>query len=209
VIRPLVAYFLARPGLPPPSGLAHDYVLGRDGLYVVAGNAYLDVRVPVARCLVRGLAPVHAACTLRHGRLPVALWDEVVRIARASALVGHETLLAVVHEPGCGYRLLRPPQVTGAARVVYRPSRGTVLEIHSHHRLPAFFSRTDDADEQGLRLYGVLGRLDSARPEVALRVGAYSHYLPLPWEAVFEGERGGGFHDVQFDSEEEGDELRV
>jgi PRTRC genetic system protein A len=191
VIRPLVDYLVARTDLPPRSGLAYDFVLARDGLYVVAENAHLAVRVPVARCLVRGLAPVHAACTLRHGRLPAAFWDEVVRVARARALVGHETLLAVVHEPPRGCRLLRPPQVAGAARVIYRPTPGTVLEVHSHHRLPDFFSRTDDADEQGLRLHGVLGRLDAACPEVALRVGAYGYYLPLPWEAVFVGERGG------------------
>jgi PRTRC genetic system protein A len=209
VTRPLVDYLLAQPELPPRSGLAYDYVLGRDGLFVVAANTYLDVRIPVACCLVRGLAPVHAACTLRQGRLPAALWDELVRVARASAIVGRETLVAVVHEPRCGYRLVRPPQVTTAARVVYRPSPGTVLEIHSHHRMPAYFSRTDDADEQGLRLYGVLGRLDTARPEVALRVGAYGHYLPLPWEAVFAGERGAGFRDVQFDRAEDGDELRA
>lgn len=207
MIRPLVDYLLARTGLPPRSGLAYDYVLARDGLYVVAGNAHLAVRVPVARCLVRGLAPVHAACTLRHGRLPAALWDEVVRVARLSATIGHETLLAVVHEPPCGYRLLRPPQVAGATRVVYRPSAGTVLEIHSHHCMPAYFSRTDDADEQGLRLYGVLGRLDGARPEVALRVGAYGHYLPLPWEAVFAGERG-RVRDVHCDGPEESDDVR-
>jgi PRTRC genetic system protein A len=209
VIRPLVDYLVARTSLPPRSGLAYDFVLARDGLYVVAGNAHLDVRVPVARCLVRGLVPLHAACTLRHGRLSAAFWDEALRIARVSAIVGHEMLLAVVHEPGCGYRMVRPPQVSGAARVVYRPTVGTVLELHSHHRLPAFFSRTDDADEQGLRLYGVLGRLDTARPEVALRVGAYGHYLPLPWEAVFEGERGGGIRDVQFEQSEESDDLPV
>lgn len=60
-------------------------------------------------------------------------------------------------------------------------------------------SRTDDADEQGLRLYGVVGHLDAERPEVALRIGAYGHFLPVPWEMVFQGERD-PFRDVQFDA---------
>ena len=36
------------------------------------------------------------------------------------------------------------------------------------------------------------------RPEVALRVGFNGHWLPLPWEAVFAGDRG-AFRDAQFD----------
>jgi len=48
----------------------------------------------------------------------------------------------------------------------------------------------DDGDEQRLCLYSVIGRLDDETPEVALRVGAYGYYLPLPWESVFTGEKG-------------------
>ena len=200
---PLVGYLVARTGLPPRSGLAYDYVLGGDGLFVAAANEHLEVRVPVASCAVRGLPPVHAACVLRHGRVPVALWHSLVADARTWALAGHEAMLAVVYEPPFGYRLLRPPQIVGATRVFYRPTAATVLEVHSHHRMAAYFSRTDNADEQGLRLYAVVGRLDAERAEVTLRVGAYGYYLPLPWEAVFEGDRGGAFRDVQFDPEPE------
>ena len=206
---PLVDYLVARRGVPRRSGLAYDYVLSGDGVYVAAEHAHLDARVPVARCLVRGLPPVHSACTLKHGRIPAALWHDLVRTARIWAAAGHETLLAVVHEPPWGYRVLRPPQVVGSERVIYRPTPATVLELHSHHRYPAYFSPVDDADEQALRLYGVLGRLDRERHEVALRVGAYGYFLPLPWEAVFEGERGDA-RDAQFDppdEEEDPDDL--
>jgi PRTRC genetic system protein A len=208
VSPPLVDYLVARRGLPPRSGLAYDYVLGGDGLFVVAANEHLDVRVPVAPCAVRGLPPLHAACTLKHGRVPAAIWRSLVADARTWALAGHEAMLAVLHEPPFGYRLLRPPQIVGATRVVYRPTAATMLELHSHHRMPAFFSRTDDADEQALRLYAVVGRLDAERPEVAVRVGAYGYFLPLPWEDVFEDGRD-GFRDVQFDPavEEDGDGL--
>lgn len=205
---PLVDYLVARHGVPPPSGRAYDYVLAGDGVYLAAQSEHLDVRVPVARCLVRGLPPVHSRCALKHGSIPVSIWHDLVRTARIWAMAGHETLLAVLHEPPWGYRVLRPPQVVGSERVIYRPTPATVLELHSHHRFPAYFSGVDDADEQALCLYGVIGRLDGERPEVALRVGAYGYFLPLPWEAVFEGERG-AFRDVQFDApdEEEHDDL--
>jgi hypothetical protein len=100
---------------------------------------------------------------------------------------GREVLLAVVFDQGIGYRLTVPPQIAGPERVVYRPPTSAVLEVHSHGPHPAVFSSTDNRDEQGLRLYGVVGRLGTDRPEVALRAGAYGHFLPVPWETVFDG----------------------
>ncbi len=52
----------------------------------------------------------------------------------------------------------------------------------------ARFSATDSADEQRLRLYGVIGRLDQSIPQVALRAGAYGYFRPVPWDAVFDGD---------------------
>jgi PRTRC genetic system protein A len=205
VNRPLVDYLIARSGDPPRSGLAYDYVISGDGVHLAAESDHLDLRVPVARCLVRGLPPAPDACTLKHGPIPAAIWHDLVQTARNWAAAGHETLLAVVHEPPWGYRVRRPPQVVGRERVIYRPTPATVLELHSHHGYPAYFSRVDDADEQGLGLYGVVGRLGTDRPEVALRAGAYGHYLPLPWEAVFAGDRG-GVRDAQFDPSDEEDD---
>lgn len=215
--RPLVGHLVARDGLPERRGLAYDYVVAGDGVFLATENELLSVRVPVARCAVRGLGPVYPACTLLHGRLSVRLWHDMLRLARRVAVLGREVLFTVVHDPAAGpadeaneagvavgYRLDVPDQVAGAARVAYRPpGPGTrvALELHSHHTLPARFSRTDDADEQRLCLYGVIGRLDRPCPEVALRVGAYGHYLPLPWESVFDGtaDERAGVHDAHFD----------
>ena len=195
---PLVDYLIAREGLPDRQGRAYDYVLAGDGLYLVAENRYLDVRVPVASVPVRGLPPIYPCCILRSGRLSRELWDGIVAAARLWSLYGREVLLAVTFEMTSGYRLLLPEQVVGPENVFYRPPSHVVLQIHSHRNYPARFSPTDDADEQGLCLYGVLGRLDSDRSEVTLRVGAYGYFLPVPWDSVFTGDRG-AFCDVNFD----------
>ena len=79
---PLVDYLVARDGLPPQSGLAYDYVLASNGLYLAAENDLLAVRAPIARCTVRGLLPMCSACVLKHGRLPALLWERIVAIAR-------------------------------------------------------------------------------------------------------------------------------
>ena len=72
--------------------------------------------------------------------------------------------------------------------VKYKPQPGWLLEMHSHRDVSAHFSATDCADEQGLRLYGVVGRLDEPRPQVNLRAGAYGYFLPVPWTSVFDGD---------------------
>jgi hypothetical protein len=60
--------------------------------------------------------------------------------------------------------------------------------------MSAFFSQTDDADEQAAKLYAVIGKLDTA-PEIRLRVGVYGYWMALPITAVFTG--NGPFKDLQ------------
>ena len=198
----LVDYLVARDSLPPRRGLAYDYVLAGDGLYLVTENHLLSVRVPVARCTVRGLAPLYPACVLKQGRLPALLWEKFIALAYACAHYEREVLCAVTYGENGGYHLVVPCQIVGRDNVYYRPLDDAVLEIHSHHRYRAYFSPTDDADEQRLCLYGVVGHLESSQPEVVLRVGAYGYSLPVSWESVFDGGRD-RFHDVSFDEPEE------
>jgi PRTRC genetic system protein A len=206
----MVEYLIARDRLPARSGLAYDYILAGDGLYLATENHYMEARVPVASARVRGLPPIYQSFALRAGRIPQALWDATVFLAGFWSARGREVLLTVALDVDGRYGLRVPSQIVGSERVIYRPSTGEVLQIHSHHRYAARFSPTDDADEGRLCLYGVLGRLDAERPEVALRVGAYGHFLPVQWEAVFEGDRG-VFRDVNVEPHEpqmeEADEL--
>ena len=201
---PLVDYLVARDGPPPLNGYAYDYVLAGDGVYVQAENACLLARVPLARCHVRGLAPLEPVCVLKHGRLPLDLWQHIVAVAQTWAVFGQEVLLTVRHDARLGYHLVVPRQTTGTTEITYRPAPNVVLEIHSHHAYPARFSAVDDADEQRLALYGVLGRLDTARPQVALRLGVYGYFMPVPWDRIFDGDLG-GFEDAFYTAESEDD----
>src|SRR5688500_15087343 len=88
----------------PPRPLV-DYLVAGDGVYLAAENELLSVRVPVARAKLRGLPPVYAECSLKHGRLPLQLWEQLLLVARALGAAGHEVLLAVEHDPEAGYRL--------------------------------------------------------------------------------------------------------
>lgn len=79
-----------------------------------------------------------------------------------------------------------------------------ICDLHSHGNMRAFFSQTDNADEQGARLYAVIGRLDS-EPEMRLRVGVYGHWLALPLTAVFTN--NGPFKDLHQENEDDKQRL--
>ncbi len=60
---------------------------------------------------------------------------------------------------------------TGTYILEYQPLKGMTLEFHPHGRMLAFFSKTDDRDDQGFRVYGVMRKLDEKVPTVAHIVG--------------------------------------
>ena len=59
-------------------------------------------------------------------------------------------------------------------------------DIHSHNTMAAVFSKTDDADEQGNRLYIVVGRLDQFYPEITVRICNVGTFWPVAPESVME-----------------------
>ena len=171
-------------GLAGIQGIGYDYVLGSGGVYVQSESAHLTARVLVAPCTVRGLAPVAEKVTLPHGRIPSHLLKAGLRWFRDAP---HTERFFAVRWDGHAYRPVVPPQAGTGSSLIYRPPSGVVAEFHSHGRLPAFFSATDDRDEQGFRIYGVAGRLVDTRPDLRLRVGVYGHFAPLDWSQVFDG----------------------
>ena len=180
-----VGYLVNLPGgLAGVQGIGFDYALGAGGVYVQSESAHLTARVLIAPCEVRGLVPVTEKVALTHGPIPADLFEIGLRWLRDDP--DTERFFAVRWD-GNGYRLVVPPQNGTATSLTYRPPAGVVAEFHSHGSSRAFFSATDDRDEQGFRIYGVVGRLDTHRPELGLRVGVYGHFAPVGWPQVFYG----------------------
>ena len=188
-IRGPVGYLVNHPGgLAGAQGIGFDYVLGSGGLYVQSESAHLTARVLVAPADVRGLAPVAEKVEIAHGPIPAALFE--LRLRWFQDDPDTERFFAIRWD-GRVYRLVVPPQLGTATSLAYAPPAGVVAEFHSHGRSRAFFSATDDRDEQGFRIYGVAGRLDIDRPELSLRVGVYGHFAPVEWSQVFDGPHPG------------------
>ena len=180
-----VGYLVNHPaGLAGVQGIGYDYVLGSGGVYVQSQSAHLVARIPVATGSVRGLAPVAEKMQLSLGPIPARLFELGLRWFQDAP--DTERFFAVRWD-GDAYRPVVPPQAGTETSLAYRPPASVVAEFHSHGRSHAFFSATDDRDEQGFRIYGVVGRLDTPQPELRLRVGVYGHFAPVDWSQVFSG----------------------
>ncbi len=171
-------------GLSGSQGIGYDYVLGAGGLYVQSESANLTARILVAPAQVRGLAPVTEKLAFTHGTIPVHVFE--LGLGWMLAAPGTERFFAIRWDGGA-YRLVVPPQEGTASSLSYQPPSGVIAEFHSHGHHAAFFSATDNEDEQGFRVYGVVGRLDTPTPELTLRVGIYGHFASLHWSQIFDG----------------------
>ncbi len=190
----IVTYHLHRSrSLPPNDALAYQYVLAAAGVYLRAENGFFDVLLPIARCPIRGLAPLKPRFRLKVPRLPGRLLAAVLADARRARRPDGSLNEALYHfrHDGARVRVVKPPQRAGAGSVVGAESGAAdvLLDLHSHGNMRAFWSATDDGDEQGFRAYGVIGRLDT-RPEIRLRLGVYGYWFPLPVTALFDGPDG-------------------
>lgn len=158
-----------------PPGQVYAYVLAGNGVWKLGTSPLLWALVPVVRCRVAGLPPLTVQVRSRV-RVPGSVLGAVLADARRVAADAREAmyLVAVREEQGrWRVRVERPHQEGTASQVRYHYAADgwqVVCDLHSHHGMRAFFSATDDADEGGLRLYGVVGHVLDA-PEVRLRVG--------------------------------------
>jgi PRTRC genetic system protein A len=216
-------YLVACEGPPAPLGLIADVVLDGAGLYLAAATPTLGIRVRLARATVPGLPVVPTGVNLIHGPIEATLWHALVQRARGA--MPSEVLFAIIaREPADGeiliatdghYALVEPqldesgtgswqPQQTSGCSVRATPVHDAIVEVHSHHAMRAYFATTDDRDETGRRVYGILGRLDTPNPEIALRAatGCQPHAVePVAFAQVFAADLG-AFRDVHYTNAE-------
>ena len=180
-----VGYLVNHPGgLAGVQGIGYDYVLGSGGLHVQSQGARLTARIPLrplhgagprSRGREGGADPrPHPGASLRAGAALVSGRPRHRAALRRS--LGRASLPAGGTPTGRHRHETRVPAPCGGGP-----------EFHSHGGSRAFFSATDDRDEQGFRIYVVVGRLDTPLPELSLRVGVYGHFAPVDWPHVFSG----------------------
>ena len=174
--------------LPANDALAYQYILAGNGVFVRADTRFFAALLLIASCAVRGLPPLHPCFHLRVPRMPASLLHTLLTDARRARQPdgGLNEVLYHFHHRGHTVQVCKPRQQASPTRVLAAGNNEPILlcDLHSHGHMPAFFSTADNADEQGIRLYAVIGRLDNA-PEIQLRVGVCGYWQPLPVTAAF------------------------
>lgn len=182
---------------PPVQGGLFDYVFAADGVYVHGKREGLEVNFPVMSGEIRGLLPSWPKFKFDVPKVPLSLIVSMLVESGHYAQQNLETLFhfiwSSVYPWSEGWEKVIPVQERTPASCRPLDAEGpdssyqkAILEIHSHHSMAARFSKDrDDKDETGFRLYGVVGRLDTA-PEIRMRVGVYGFFWEIPASWVME-----------------------
>ncbi|MGI6657882.1 MAG: hypothetical protein ACOX4N_00465 [Dethiobacteraceae bacterium] len=84
-----------------------------------------------------------------------------------------------------------PPQKVSnihfeAERPLKEPHIILVMEIHSHHKMPAKFSSIDNEEQKETILFAVVGSIDKFFPDITVRASCAGKYIPVDPGDVFE-----------------------
>lgn len=133
----------------------------------------------------------HACFQLTAHKIPRQILDKILRIFKKTP--EYEHAVQIFYDASRrSYIIYEPKQyVTGSSvefkrDMLLEQKYVLVMDVHSHGVHPAFFSRVDDDDEKGIRLYMVLGNMNRKVPTYALRVGIAGIFGKLSVEDVFE-----------------------
>ncbi len=161
------------------------YLVGNSGLWLDAWWPWMRVRYLVKPFREWGLS-IHGdpQPELSLPKLDPRLFAEFVRLAKAA--LPNEMGAWVLYKPDTGaQRLVIPPQTNSPDSVHYDrpiPEGGeyAVWDIHSHGLYPAYFSPTDNRDDQyDVKIAMVVGNLDRDEQSMVARLVVREHTLPL------------------------------
>lgn len=192
----LVNYQIAIPGisLPPVTAPLYEYVMSGNGIFIRGARREFQAQFCITPCVIRGLAELECSLDLNAPRVPREMVAEMLRRSRQARdtqgqpceIVFHleldETMEWQCHVPSQKQSPLRSKPSDDSSTSSYAKA---CIELHSHVDMHASFSSLDDQDEQGFRIYAVLGCI-STKPVIRVRVGMYGYRHDIPAKWVFD-----------------------
>lgn len=189
-------YYLRTPELPPfKETHFREYWTASNGVFVRAQRPGLSAIIPVARksIPIDGLFPILPQVTLEYPPMSRTMVDELLNesfAARDEQTCQLKEVLFYLRWVDGAWQWSKPEQEQCLARVTPVQSYevdlpAPIADLHSHNTMEAFFSDTDSADDYGLRLNAVWGKLDTW-PVLLVRVGVYGHFYPLEARRLFD-----------------------
>jgi len=171
----------------------YEYLIAGNGVFLRTERRGIEIVMPVSPpCELVGLVPVTPGIGFPYPRISRPLVEEMLARARAQTRDGmhyDEQLFYLLYHQG-RWEILEPEQVQSVGHVepqekTLAASLGVWCEVHSHHQMAAFFSATDDRDEQWFGLYAELGRI-TTMPEIRLRIVVDGCLWPIPASWVYD-----------------------
>jgi PRTRC genetic system protein A len=192
----LVRHAIATPAQPlPPAQPGITWIWAANGIFKRGVDVERDLLICVQphTVAVPGLAALipYVRYQRYQQRFPALLLSAILTHARRAFSETREHLIEQQYHLVYEQAMLRvrvPLQEASASRVSYQmpdDAGAILLDLHSHHHMAAYFSSTDDRDDQGLSVSAVIGRIDT-RPEICMRLNVYGHHQTLPATVLFE-----------------------
>lgn len=198
----LVGYRIAGPStgaldripLPPIDASLYEYVMAGNGIFIRGARREFQAQFCIVPCAIRGLGDLEPSFSINAPSVPREIAEEMLRRARTARDAKGQGCEIVFHleftEAGV-WQCHVPTQSQAPMRA--RPNDDSptssyaraCIEVHSHVDMHARFSSLDDKDEQGFRVYGVLGCI-STTPVIRVRVGMYGYRHDIPANWVFD-----------------------
>jgi len=173
--------------LPSIPDCLYAYIMAGNGVYLYAKREGLEVLIPISRATIAGLPPLEAFVNMP--RVPAVLMHHILWASKEN--LPNEILFwfNFDHDRQV-WNVDAPVQVchpTSAFPVDKSDPLGikALIDLHSHARMEPFFSTTDNKDEQGFRIFAVIGKVNE-NPEIRVRVGVYGKYWNIPASMIFE-----------------------
>lgn len=173
----------------PPARPGITYLWAANGIFKRGVSEHLDLMVRIGDVpRLAGLANLapHVRYRCEPGPIPVTILDQVLLHAKCMGRCEQQYLITW---QGGRFEVLLPPQQGSAGNVSYTVPTGApvLLDLHSHHEMPAFYSATDDRDDLGLSVSAVIGALHTSRPQIVARANVYGHRQRIPLSAICAG----------------------
>lgn len=165
----------------------HRFLAAKDGLWLEVKRPWLYARKPLATqsAVAMPYGEVTATINILCPRVPKALIQEFE--AKAKAQSPNECAAWITWNEHRNELRLRSLEEISAGKAhvkVIRPvlddGEHLVLDLHSHGRFPAGFSKTDDRDDAGeVKVSLVVGNCDQEETTIASRLCLMGLYEPL------------------------------
>jgi PRTRC genetic system protein A len=173
--------------LPAIPGCLYAYIMAGNGIFLYAKRDALEVLIPISRATIAGLPPLEPFVNIP--RVPVVLMNHVLQASKEN--LPNEMLFwfnfdhdRQVWNLDAPLQICRPASVFSVDKTDPLGVHA-LIDLHSHAVMDPFFSPTDNKDEQGFRIFAVIGNVNE-EPLILVRVGVYGNYWNIPADMVFD-----------------------